>query len=132
MGPISLIDALRDKAGLIVPCKSGVSWTNQVGGIMIFHPEVEGVFVPLPFGVDDISAVQDLAGDFGSIKGAVRQFLADNHMGSFFSAPDSFDGRCGEAWLPLVVREQHPAMPHRSVLKQLEGVDCILTWENSD
>ena len=28
--------------GMIVPCKSGVVFTNQVGGVARFHPEVEG------------------------------------------------------------------------------------------
>ncbi|MCB1277693.1 DUF6210 family protein [Prosthecobacter sp.] len=38
----------NDLPGLIIACKSGVTYTNQVGGYACRHPEIEGVFVPLP------------------------------------------------------------------------------------
>jgi hypothetical protein len=34
--------------GVIVPCESGVKFTNQTGGTMCAHPVIEGVFIPLP------------------------------------------------------------------------------------
>lgn len=36
--------------GVITPCKSGVEFTNQVGGTACAHPVEEGVFVPMVMG----------------------------------------------------------------------------------
>src|SRR3990167_3766213 len=33
--------------GLLVPCLSGVVWTNQVGGTTCVHPRIRGIYVPL-------------------------------------------------------------------------------------
>ena len=39
--------SLISHVGLIILRKSGVIYSNQVGGYHCFHPEVEGVFYPL-------------------------------------------------------------------------------------
>lgn len=43
----------NESPGLIIACKSGVTYTNQVGGYACRHPEIEGVFVPLPAGISE-------------------------------------------------------------------------------
>jgi len=33
--------------GILIPCKSGVYWEQQTGGVMCHHEEWEGIFIPL-------------------------------------------------------------------------------------
>lgn len=39
--------------GLIIPCNSGVVYSNQTGGTSTLYPEVEGVYVPLHDGMEN-------------------------------------------------------------------------------
>ena len=34
--------------GLLLPCKSGVTWEHQTDGVLCNHIFIEGVFLPLP------------------------------------------------------------------------------------
>lgn len=46
----SLSISLDKPFGVIIPAKTGIIFTNQSGGVACRHPELEGVFIPLPFG----------------------------------------------------------------------------------
>jgi hypothetical protein len=35
--------------GLIVPCPSGIVYSNQTGGRFCRHPHLEGVYLPVPW-----------------------------------------------------------------------------------
>ncbi|MFA7275848.1 MAG: DUF6210 family protein [Pseudobdellovibrionaceae bacterium] len=37
-------------AALIIPCETGVFYTNQVGGYAVDHPEMEGILIPVTTG----------------------------------------------------------------------------------
>lgn len=119
--------------GAIVPCSSGVRWTNQTGGAHCAHPEAEGVFVPLA--EIDISAGSAIAldqWDRAYSKDLVTQWLADQPAEDLFTAADSFDGPFGEAWLPVIVRDDVEEMRMPVALRPFIGRLVILTYPNSD
>ena len=43
-----LHDLYEHDFGLLLPCKSGVTWEHQTDGVLCNHIFIEGVFLPLP------------------------------------------------------------------------------------
>ena len=130
---IDLLDS--DTAGLIIACKSGVTYTNQVGGYACRHPEIEGVFVPLPTNISE-----QLEAFFTGPKWNGRCYdEIDEETASFVDSllqtPDlggtlcvdraRFKESC-EAWIRVKVSMNSLLWPG---LNDGEGV---LTWQNSD
>lgn len=119
--------------GLVIACPSGVVYTNQVGGYACQHPELEGVFVPLPG-----SAAEKLNAFFTGPKWNCRCYDAiDTETATFIDAilteldtslcvdREKMADSC-EAWIWVTLS--------RNSLLWL-GLDegtGVLTWENSD
>lgn len=63
---------LEDESGLILLYGSGVSYTHQSGGYACRHPIAEGVFSPIPLGVDAslLAFVEDISEVFTGEKWA--------------------------------------------------------------
>jgi hypothetical protein len=121
--------------GLIIACPSGVSYTNQVAGYACQHPELEGVYVPLP-----ASACEELYSYFTGPKWNGRCYNAiDEETASFVDAilarldlgcclrvdRDRF-AESWEAWIQVKI-----SMNSVLWLGLDEGTG-VLTWENSD
>lgn len=127
--------------GIIVPCKSGVVWSNQVGGTACFHPEVEGIFIPLP---DNRCFVDGYDKDgFGVIRERcevkhpesselILKFLKATGLNKLFEMRLNMKGVVmHEAWVPLKIKKKLAHPPHE-LLNDFRGRDVILTYENSD
>jgi len=67
---------LFDGLGLIILHPSGVFFTNQAGGHGCFHPEVEGVFLPLPTDINRYE-LNSLEQHFTGSWGALNEFEAN-------------------------------------------------------
>src|SRR5262249_19790609 len=44
----ALVDTSPPACGVLFPAASGILWQQQAGGMMIRHPALEGLYVPLP------------------------------------------------------------------------------------
>jgi len=129
--------------GVIIPCRSGVIYTQQVGGIACLHPEVEGVFVPLcSFKGDRDKLMEGLSKIFYDkyechcYKGITEED-ADYLDKVFRKAKYPFKvdreklRESVEAWLYIVITRDVVTydVPWITGIKGKKG---ILTWQNSD
>lgn len=120
--------------GLIVPCTSGVEWTNQVGGVYCNHPRVEGIFIPLP---ENWKPSPDPLLDTGwhSNPALVENFLdASPELQERFEAPYAYPvGEFfGEAWVHVGIRRLESDVLFGPLLAPFYGQIGIITYTNSD
>ena len=123
-----------DGLGLIVKAPTAIAFTNQVGGLGCFHPEQEGVFVPLPVkvGRPEIHALQQhFRGKWHSLAeedaAVVDGILRRNDIG-YLSADRTLLAESFEAWIHVVISPQGAA----DLFEAPEWVAGVLTWANSD
>lgn len=129
---------LFDGLGLIVLCPSGVFYTNQVGGHGCFHPEVEGVFVPLRTDINryELNTLeQQFHGSWEAINEAEADLVdtvlrrSSQNLGWIsvdrICLKDSF-----EAWIYVKLNHNH-ATTHKSLIG-FNDARGVLTWQNSD
>lgn len=130
-----LVDLLDfDGLGLIISFPSGVIYTNQVGGYACLHPEVEGVFVPLPVGHKKILfALQThFSGNWHHLEekdaDVIDKLLRSDDFGYIKvdrnRLSDSF-----ESWIYVEIDEIKETFP---LIGGFEKPSGILTWANSD
>jgi len=131
-----------DFLGFIYPCKSGIVWSNQVGGISCGHPEIEGVYVPLPspkFKDDPlVDYYMSRHSSEYNYKGLITQFLDVYHLSEWFSPLSDWNDVPGiqqlvaEAWIPVRVKPIVQYSNFATVLRPFTGEAVILTYPNSD
>ena len=127
---ISLLDF--DNVGLIVKVPSGVLYTNQVEGYACQHPEVEGVFFPLPVrpgNAELFALTQHFQGTWDHITESdadlVDRVLRGNgHEG--LSVDRTKVNQSYEAWVHVRIG----ADVHG--LSGFGNCEAVLTWPNSD
>ncbi len=130
-----------DNCGLILPREGGLKWSNQCGGISCNHPEIEGIYIPLPLNeIRDkwFTDCFDLPYDeyFYSAPG----LLIDNDPLGQFLRPlskeefNSLGIRAMEAWVPYKIKkvEKDTLSWKNDYLNDLDGETVILTYLNSD
>lgn len=118
--------------GLIVLAPTGITWTNQTGGVSCNHPEAEGFLIPLPFAW--VSCKDSLENEWGAPYDAARvgAWLLERQLGELFE-PDPEATRLEEAWIPVRVLQDIPESDfHSSLLEGVAGKRAILTYPNSD
>lgn len=119
--------------GLIVPCSSGVEWTNQVGGVSCQHPKVEGIYIPLPVHWEPYpDPLLDWYGNYKPYR--VEEFLeAAPELLKRFAVLESYpDNECfGEAWVPVTIQVS-PEDAYGPLLTPFFGRAGIITYTNSD
>lgn len=118
--------------GLIVPMKTGIVWTNQVGGLSCCHPELEGIFIPLPghwLPETDVLRDQWLEPEYN--EHLVKEFLSKNDwLTSLFAPipnPVAPLNQLGEAWIPVRINGHGDTL-----LDAFNDCDGVLTYANSD
>jgi hypothetical protein len=131
-----------DFFGVLVPMPTGIRWSNQVGGTCCYHPEVEGLYVPLPISMEDR---EDVLLDWGShhdYQGEglprIRSWLSVlTREGldldeAFEVRPTYPEGECwGEAWVPVRIKEEI-GEEWNEFLAPFRGRDAFLIYPNSD
>ena len=137
-------------AGIIFPDITGIVWTNQCGGTSCNHPEMEGFLVPLHIGDSNILERNGLWRDRWAMNyeeylkyiHEVEEFLGfvervsesefmdlvgDSRFNFMGLDEDNFD--CGEAWIPVKIKQQENVPVQ---FENLRGRYGVLTYENSD
>lgn len=127
-------------SALIIPCQTGIVWSNQVGGTACGHPEMEGILLPLsghhevvdrlPSGrlimenqcheVYDAGVVSALLSSM-RLDDLLEPLPVDKQTGEF--------AKMSEAWVPVRIRDEKFYDVH---LVPFVGRVCILTYPNSD
>jgi hypothetical protein len=128
---------------LIIPCHSGVLYSNQTGGHGCLHPEVEGVCVPLfPEG----ARLEEKLGDFftgpkwqGWCSEGIDSETAD-YIDTALEESDRTKemtvnrtrlNDSHEAWIHLNIPDSKTAH-ELSIFRGFNQRNAILTWSNSD
>jgi hypothetical protein len=120
--------------GLIIQSKTGVIFTNQVGGLGCLHPEAQGVFIPLSVGHKKIllALTQHFRGDWNHINERDADFI-DRLLRSdgfeFIKVDRSRLKDSFEAWIYVNVENSDEEFPAIKGFGESKG---ILTWQNSD
>lgn len=107
---------------VVVAAETGVRWTNQVGGVAMFHPVVEGYIVPIRMHEDEPHVegryIHDglcwarRQEDIDQTTWAdLRRYARENNM-----VINSLVGEVAEAWVPVI----------------WNGKKGWLTWGNCD
>ena len=125
---------------LVIPGKTGVTYTNQVGGTECAYPELEGSVVPVEF--DTLlefpanSLTVKLCNFFpdGS-SGEITQEMAENIQLLLNSSPYTKDikldwnksERSKEAWLHVIIEGSL-----EDTIDSNDKKEAVLTWPNSD
>lgn len=120
--------------GLIVSFPSGVIYTNQVGGFGCFHPEIEGVFVPLEIEHKKIlfALQQHFGGDWNHIKDSdadvIDKLLRSDDF-DFIKVDRTKLEESFEAWIYVDIEQQSSEL---QLLNGFGNTKGVLTWMNSD
>lgn len=114
----------------IASMKTGVRYSNQVGGTYCDHPELEGALVPLPFSIMERGDPLYDKHEEGHDMVLVEKFLKAHDLEKYFTTRGVAREAAfltAEAWVPVrVLKTTH------EVLKDFEGVSGVLTYQNSD
>lgn len=144
--------------GLIIACRSGVIYSTQTAGTACFHPELEGVFVPLGNDLDVES--EKLLGPQASLE---DYFGGPRHLGSgAYKGLDEEDAEfidgvlrawsldgfievdrqrlkdSHEAWVLVRIKTDESAgHKHAKLISVAQGFEPyprtgVLTWTNGD
>lgn len=135
--------------GIVFPMKTGVIWTSQTEGVMCNHPELEGIFIPLPGQVHQPDVMCDISlygwgGKTVSFKAEIQQFLTDNKFTELFEPVSPLTiarmanknpgmTRGGEAWVPVRVKKiKKDNWTWYDLLHPFENKIGFITYYNSD
>ena len=114
---------------LILKHPTGIFYTNQVGGVGIYHPEIEGFAVPVSL---DWSLFEDLLNDAwrGTISDAQYKEM-EEHLLDYADDLKLIRNReeDAEAWVHVKVVDSPTKRPE---LRMFGGFEGVLTWTNSD
>lgn len=123
-----------DGIGLIISFPSGVIYTNQVGGFGCFHPELEGIFVPLSIGNKKIlfALQQHFKGNWQHIENSDAEII-DKLLRSdgfeFIKVDRMKLNESFEAWIFVEIEELSRDL---QLLNGFGNTKGVLTWMNSD
>jgi hypothetical protein len=133
---------------LVVEYASGVTYENQVGGVVCALEEIEGVLSPLDIGTDDaerISTCPFLQGALGispEIADTIDAILATKRSTSFMKVNRSRLHESQEAWVHVLLDTPADDAPGRvgqfkpgTYFGPIFGFGAsrgVLTWPNSD
>jgi hypothetical protein len=125
------LDNIED-IGAIIPMKTGVRWTNQVGGNSCLHPELEGVYIPIikfdETANDPLYNVWDMDYDAK----IVGKFLLTFGISSVFEPITNFPEKLQEAWIWVQVRSDCDCSGIQIGFYPFAGMPCVITYRNSD
>jgi hypothetical protein len=134
---------MPDELMLIIECSSGVLYENQVGGVVCFPGEQEGVLAPVDVGRAALEAIQNLPypqgkeGIGAEIADAIDTLLAAEPGARMMKVDRQRLHESWEAWIYVLL--DTPRTTLRSIGSGYHGsahgfgsVRGVLTWPNSD
>jgi hypothetical protein len=131
--------ALGDFFALIVQGETGITWTNQTGGVCCNHPVIEGFAVPLPLSWlgstreslrQTTDSLENYNGPYDVEE--VEKWLHTRGLHDLFEPCPDANMYLMEAWIPVRVKRLSEDDLHRSLLEPLAGKIGVLTYQNSD
>lgn len=112
-------------AGLIIPAKSGVTYTQQACGLSCQHPELEGSYVPCVYHFNEIPHV-GCTMSLGSAEAVeLNDFFEKSHAYRGLTVDPGMLKESMEAWIWVLVG------PDYQVLDGYTG-PAVLTYPNCD
>jgi len=121
---------------IIVPMKTGVTVTNQTGGLACHHPEVEGFIIPIA----NLALSRELEDYFensgwGILSGEevdfLEQVLRRYHETKNIFINKDMPADSEEAWVHVIMKDFDKDMWYPDYAG-FDNHKAILTWENSD
>lgn len=138
-----LLHDMPDGIMLIVECPSGVRYENQVGGVVCWRGEEEGVLAPVDLSSSTIEAIQNCsypqgkAGISPEIADTIDGLLATESGARMLKVDRERLDESWEAW--IYVQIDAPATTARDFNDNYYGsvygfgtARGVLTWPNSD
>jgi hypothetical protein len=124
-------------AGLIIRHSSGVIYTNQAAGYACLHPEMEGVFCPLPIrpGKTELHLLhRHFKGQVNSITAEdadVVDAILRRNGHAYLKVDRARLNNSYEAWVYVTISGELDSL-FKAVLSGFGECEGILTWPNSD
>lgn len=138
-----LLYTMPDELMLIVECSSGVRYENQVGGVVCWRGEQEGVLAPLDVARSTVEAIQNCPYPQGAqgispeIADMIDALLAAESRARTLKVDRARLHESWEAWIYIVIDSPRTTM--RDINDDYHGsiygfglVRGVLTWQNSD
>src|SRR3954463_7829900 len=133
---------MADDIMLILECPSGVIYRNQVGGVLCWQAEVEGVLAPFEGNPAHVDQVQRLLCDHprkltAEIADAIDTLLSSDLATRFVRVDRTRLSESMEAWVYVIADTQEyvdlntPSDYFGSVFG-FGTATGVLTWQNSD
>ncbi|WP_104986299.1 DUF6210 family protein [Sorangium cellulosum] len=134
---------IPDEIMLVVEHPSGVVYQNQVGGVVCWQAELEGVLSPLDVSDDTVQRIQKcpyLSGREGisaEIADTIDTLLASEPGARFLKVDRTRLGKSWEAWVYVLIdspesREADTASTYYGPIYGFGVARGVLTWPNSD
>ena len=134
------------EAAIIIPSKSGVFFTNQVNGVSCYHPEIEGILIPIHNDYDFLWLMDFKEKYTDTLEYHLTNLIKWNRDDITSDTADKLDnlfqhfketkgisvdrdkiGKSMESWV-WVISKENPDAPYTG-FGEFNG---ILTWPNSD
>lgn len=134
---------IPDEIMLIVAYKSGVTYQNQVGGVMCAQLALEGVLAPIDFGDEATRQIQGCSfppgkqGISEEVADMIDQILANTAGARFLRVDRGRLHECWEAWIHVLgvcpdVDDLRQDPKYFGPIFGFGDVRGVLTWPNSD
>jgi hypothetical protein len=132
---------MPDEIMLLIGCPSGVVYQNQVGGVVCWQAEIEGILSPLDVEPDGVRRIMQCAYPSGregitrEVADAIDAILSNGAATRFLKVDRSRLDRSWEAWVYVLVDSPGVAsgdVPKFSPVQGFGQVGGVLTWPNSD
>ncbi|WP_437926235.1 DUF6210 family protein [Sorangium sp. So ce291] len=134
---------IPDEIMLVVEHPSGVVYQNQVGGVVCWQAEMEGVLSPLDVSAGAAQRIQDcpyLSGREGitaEVADAIDALLASEPGARFLKVDRARLGQSWEAWVYVLIDSPESSATdaagvYHGPIYGFGGARGVLTWPNSD
>lgn len=130
-----------EQPSLIAEHHSGVVYTNQVGGLLCFQAELEGVLIPLPFDIamrqklENLSYPQGVRGINSDFADRIDEILRDSGTNFLKVDRDRLEDSW-EAWIHVKIVDSPDIYRVRTddphTIYGFGESSGVLTWSNSD
>jgi hypothetical protein len=133
-----------DTLFLVIECASTVVYQNQVGGVVCFQAELEGVLAQLDVSEEILESIMNC--DFFQGRQGIDAAIADkldavfraNHMTSFITVDREKLDESWEAWIHVRLRDMPDTFElpregeYHGLVFGFSNACAVVTWPNSD
>jgi hypothetical protein len=127
---------------LILQHSTGVAYENQVGGVICWQAELEGVLAPVELGPNSVERIMNLSyqarrGITAELADGIDEVLAATPGGRYLKVDRDRLDESWEAWVFVVVDSPVSTVhdltgPYFGAPRGFGATRGVLTWPNSD